>query len=143
MALALAKEEGVATLYSGLLTQCTKMCFYMGIAQNLYEQLKMAAQRLDPENPTVSFPTLMLLGFISGGIAQALASPFDLAKVHSAVNEDAMLCMHPIICRRRCRLAVAWRLLASSPMTMASSGFGGTLSQGVGSGDYGQVADHH
>ena len=45
MAAALAKEEGVASLYSGMLTQCIKMCFYIGIGQNLYEQLRRAVRR--------------------------------------------------------------------------------------------------
>ena len=45
MAAALAKEEGLSSLYAGMFTQCTKMCFYIGIGQNLYEQLRRTVRR--------------------------------------------------------------------------------------------------
>jgi len=80
----LVRKEGIGGLYRGLSPAVLRHVPYTGTRVLLYEELKGAA------GPEAGVGAKLGMGFLSGGVAQAIAVPMDLAKVRMQADAGSI-----------------------------------------------------
>ncbi|XP_040576977.2 LOW QUALITY PROTEIN: uncharacterized protein [Lepeophtheirus salmonis] len=78
-------KGGFPSLYYGLSPALYRHAFYTGVAVRTYEYFR--AKHIESGH-SLQLHNRMTFAFISGGIAQFIANPFDLAKIQLQTSED-------------------------------------------------------
>eukprot|EP00633_Aureoumbra_lagunensis_P006440 CAMPEP_0197317602 /NCGR_PEP_ID=MMETSP0891-20130614/47712_1 /TAXON_ID=44058 ORGANISM="Aureoumbra lagunensis, Strain CCMP1510" /NCGR_SAMPLE_ID=MMETSP0891 /ASSEMBLY_ACC=CAM_ASM_000534 /LENGTH=247 /DNA_ID=CAMNT_0042807663 /DNA_START=130 /DNA_END=873 /DNA_ORIENTATION=+ len=81
MAARIVREEGVRSLYRGVLAASLRELSYSSLRFGLYEPIKKTLGATDPKN--TPFYKKVLAGLSAGSFAAAVASPTDLLKIRA------------------------------------------------------------
>lgn len=87
----IAKEEGVASLFSGLTAALQRQMIFAGLRVGLYTPIRDMVTGPLPEGVNPSLGQKVIASLISGSIAITIANPTDLVKVKMQGQGVAML----------------------------------------------------
>ena len=102
-ALGVVKEEGLTRLWQGVTPGMARHVVYSGVRMTLYDVLRTKYKASKTVGQDIGVMDRAVLGMVSGGLGQLVASPADLVKVRMQMEGRRRLQVLMMLQTQHCR----------------------------------------